>query len=113
MSEKNRIDFLLTKIETTRKEIKDLREQVQYKEECINEYVHEYRKASVARVLEFIESEYRAGRICDLGTLLCHCVNKLYGNIDGVELDLKEGKYCKMKFGIDLAQPQEEQNNDE
>lgn len=49
-----------------------------------------YRIESVNRVLDFIRDEYRAGRICDLETLLCHCQNKLNGNIDGVELDLDE-----------------------
>lgn len=47
-----------------------------------------YRIESVNRVLGFIRDEYRAGRICDLETLLCHCQNKLNGNIDGTELDL-------------------------
>lgn len=49
-----------------------------------------YRIESVNRVLDFIRSEYMAGRICDLETLLCHCQNKLNGNIDGTELDLDE-----------------------
>lgn len=49
-----------------------------------------YRIESVNRVLDFIRGEYRAGRICDLETLLCHCQNKLNGNIDGTELDLDE-----------------------
>lgn len=49
-----------------------------------------YRIESVSRVLDFIRDEYRAGRICDLETLLCHCQNKLKGNIDGTELDLDE-----------------------
>lgn len=47
-----------------------------------------YRIESVNRVLDFIRSEYRAGRICDLEILMCHCQNKLSGNIDGTELDL-------------------------
>lgn len=47
-----------------------------------------YRIESVNRVLDFIRDEYRTGRICDLETLLCHCQNKLNGNIDGTELDL-------------------------
>ena len=52
--------------------------------------IAKYRMESVNRVLDFIRSEYRAGRICDLETLLCHCQNKLSGNIDGIELDLDE-----------------------
>lgn len=47
---------------------------------------------SVDRVLDFIRSEYRQGRLCDLEILLCHCQNKLNGNIDGTELTLDKGK---------------------
>lgn len=54
------------------------------------EYTIEYRMESVDRVLDFIRDEYRAGRICNLEMLLCHCQNKLNGNIDGTELDLDE-----------------------
>lgn len=57
-----------------------------------DDYKLAYRLESVDRVLDFISSEYRAGRICDLGTLLCHCQNKLNGNIDGIELTLDKGK---------------------
>jgi hypothetical protein len=56
--------------------------------ESYREYMLEYRTESVNRVLDFIRDEYRAGRICDLEALLCHCQNKLNGNIDGIELDL-------------------------
>lgn len=60
---------------------------VQCFESC-RQYKIEYRIESVNRVLDFIRNEYRAGRICDIETLLCHCKNKLNGNIDGIELDL-------------------------
>ena len=56
--------------------------------ESCRQYKIEYRIESVNRVLDFIRNEYRAGRICDIETLLCHCQNKLNGNIDGIELDL-------------------------
>lgn len=55
-----------------------------------DDYKLAYRLESVDRVLDFIRDEYRAGRICDLEALLCHCQNKLNGNIDGTELDLDE-----------------------
>ena len=67
-----------------------------YKEladKCFDNYaelIAIYRIESVNRVLDFIRDEYRAGRICDLEALLCHCQNRLNGNIDGVELDLDE-----------------------
>lgn len=63
--------------------------------ECFNNYaelIAIYRIESVSRVLDFIRSEYGAGRICELETLLCHCQNKLNGNIDGTELTLDKGK---------------------
>lgn len=70
-----------------------------------DDYKLAYRLKSVDRVLDFIRSEYRAGRICNLEILLCHCQNKLYGNIDGTELDLDEhlrGVFFK-KVGEDNA----------
>ena len=57
-----------------------------------DDYKVAYRLKSVDRVLNFIRDEYKAGRICDLETLLCHCQNKLNGNIDGIELTLDKGK---------------------
>lgn len=73
----------LAEIRRHEKEIADIR--LDY-----NSKIVKYRMKSVNRVLDFIISEYRAGRICDLETLLCHCQNKLNGNIDGIELDLDE-----------------------
>lgn len=71
----------LVEIKQHEKEIADIR--LDY-----NSKIVKYRMESVKRVLDFIRDEYRAGRICDLETLLCHCQNKLNGNIDGTELDL-------------------------
>lgn len=51
-----------------------------------------YRVKSVNRVLQHIRDEYRANRLCDLEMLLRHCQNKLSGSIDGIELELKEGR---------------------
>lgn len=73
----------LVKIRQREKEISDI--LLDY-----NSKIVMYRMGSVNRVLDFIRSEYRAGRICDLETLLCHCQNKLSGNLDGTELDLDE-----------------------
>lgn len=73
----------LDEIRQREKEIADIR--LDY-----NSKIVKYRMESVNRVLDFIRSEYRAGRICDLEALLCHCQNKLNGNIDGIELDLDE-----------------------
>ena len=57
-----------------------------------DDYKVAYRLKSVDRVLDFIRSEYRQGRLCNLDVLLCHCQNKLNGNIDGIELTLDKGK---------------------
>ena len=57
-----------------------------------DDYKLAYRLKSVDRVLDFIRSEYRQGRLCNLEVLLCHCQNKLNGNIDGTELTLDKGK---------------------
>jgi hypothetical protein len=73
----------LAKIRQREKEIADIR--LDY-----NSKIVRYRIESVDRVLDFIRSEYKAGRVCDLEVLLCHCQNKLNGNIDGIELDLDE-----------------------
>lgn len=63
------------------------------KERFINsKCTYEYRIKSTCRVLQHIRDEYRANRLCDLETLLRHCQDKLNGNIDGIELELKEGK---------------------
>lgn len=59
-------------------------------EECKHEHekmLSEYRRDSVNRVLSYI----RTKKITDskeLDLLLCHCQNKLNGNIDGIELIL-------------------------
>ena len=54
-----------------------------------NKMIVKYRIKSVCRVLDYI----RATKITDakeLDTLLCHCQNKLAGNIDGTELELSK-----------------------
>ena len=59
-------------------------------EKCKHEHeqmLSEYRRDSVDRVLSYI----RTKKITDaheLDLLLCHCQNKLNGNIDGTELNL-------------------------
>lgn len=59
-------------------------------EECKHEHekmLLEYRRDSVDRVLSYI----RTKKITDaheLDLLLCHCQNKLNGNLDGTELNL-------------------------
>lgn len=49
----------------------------------------EYRIAEVNYVLENVASLIRTGKtdLREIGTYLCHCQNKLNGNIDGVILN--------------------------
>ena len=79
----------LAEIRKREKEIADIRLDYNIK-------IAKYRMESVNRVLDFIRSEYRADRICNLETLLCHCQNKLSGNIDGTELTLDKGEPFKI-----------------
>lgn len=68
-------------------EIKRHEEEINSIRNTYNKKIVEYRIASVDRVLDYI----RCAKITDvrrLDILLCHCQNKLHGNIDGVELDL-------------------------
>lgn len=47
-----------------------------------------YRITSVDRVLDYLRSNATKLTPKDIGTYLCHCQNKLFGNIDGTELEL-------------------------
>ena len=86
----NRAKTYLDKAKKKHKEYLDHKSIADYcfKEE--QDFLRLYRIESVCNVLDFIRSEYRNGHICDLEKLLCHCQNKLYGNIDGIELELDE-----------------------
>ena len=56
-----------------------------------NKMIVKYRMESVNRVIDYI----RVAKITDvkeLDTLLCHCQNKLAGNIDGIELKLSRSR---------------------
>lgn len=75
-----------------KRELNDLAKRREKLENDKKDFAYCYRVDSVDRVLDFIRSEYRQGRLCDLKTLLCHCQNKLNGNIDGTELTLDKGK---------------------
>lgn len=76
-------DFIRQKeqeIQNKEREISSIREVVSKKK-------IEYRIESVQRVLEFIRHADITNKR-DLDLLLCHCQNKLNGNIDGTEIDL-------------------------
>lgn len=53
----------------------------------------EYRIESVKRVLNYIDDKcWKKEDIKYLQTLIVHCINKLNGNLDGLELSLEEKK---------------------
>lgn len=52
----------------------------------------EYRSASVLRVLDHVNDLLRYNELEEVKTLIVHCINKLNGNIDGVELRLLDTK---------------------
>ena len=79
----------LLKVESELSDLAKRREKLENEKEV---FAYRYRVYSVYRVLDFIRSEYRQGRLCNLETLLCHCQNKLNGNIDGIELTLGKGE---------------------
>ena len=91
-SEKERLMSDYAFIKSKYAEIRDHERQIENIRKTIIKLETEYRRDSVNRVLHWIRSK----KITDekeLDTLLCHCQNKLSGNIDGVEitLDTKEG----------------------
>lgn len=86
--------------ECTRKEIDALEKRIRNLREYHQNKLREYRCESVNRVLDYIRTEYRAGRICDLETLLCHCQNKLNGNIDGTEIVFEDGHLKGREFEL-------------
>ena len=76
--------FCKSKLEEIRQHVK----QIEIIRNTYNKLIIEYREKSVDRVLDYIRSK----KITDskmLDILLCHCQNKLNGNIDGIELDLR------------------------
>lgn len=72
-------------------EMKIMEEQVKKIDREIQLDIEQYRNKSVVRVLEYINSKFWENENIDnLQNLICHCLNKLHGNIDGIELSFKE-----------------------
>ena len=84
------------------RELSDLAKKREKLENESARSAYRYRADSVDRVADFIRLEYRQGRLCDLEALLCHCQNKLNGNIDGTELTLDKGEPFKILKAGDL-----------
>lgn len=87
-SRKHKLEAEYAHIESKYEEIRNLENKIKAIESECSKLVQRYRIESVDRVIDYI----RFKKITDqreLDTLLCHCQNKLNGNIDGIELDLK------------------------
>ena len=88
---KNSKDVLVSDYDFCKRKLAEIRnheKEIEAIRTAYNKLIARYRVESVDRVLEYI----RAAKITDpkeLDTLLCHCQNKLHGNIDGNELELK------------------------
>ena len=56
-----------------------------------------YRIESIKRILDYMRSKQvtKTKSKYDFDNLLVHCLNKLNGNIDGIELDLTEKEILK------------------
>lgn len=67
-------------------------EEVQRLDKLIQQDILEYRIASVDRILSFMHANqsFIIDNPQEFDTLITHCCNKLNGNIDGIELDLKK-----------------------
>lgn len=74
-------------IEEQRKERENHIEQVNKIDKDIQVKLLEYRINSVKRVLNYFK-----GLDKDTDNMINHCINKLDGNIDGIELELGDDK---------------------
>ncbi len=89
--DKEELVSFYNEIERKRKEMHIMEKQVQQIDNEIQLAIEQYRNKSVKRVLEYINDKcWKKEDISNLQNLITHCLNKLSGNIDGVELSLKE-----------------------
>lgn len=88
-------DVLRNKYQSLEAEEQRLREEIRQREKRIAEIRAEYKdlnKAEVNVVLDYVRSYSRAHRLNgdDIDTYLCHCQNKLNGNINSTFLSFTE-----------------------
>ena len=80
-------------IENLRKERDITISQVQEMDRSIEMKLLEYRIESTKRVLEYINNKcWEKESTKNLQNLITHCLNKLNGNIDGIELNVVDDK---------------------
>lgn len=88
-------DVLRNKYQSLEAEERQLREEIRQHERRIEEIKAEYKdlnKAEVYVVMEYVRSYSRAHKLNenDIDTYLCHCQNKLNGNINSTFLSFTE-----------------------
>ena len=89
--DKEQCENLYKEIEDIRKERTITEKQVQQMDKEIEVRLLEYRIQSVIRVLDYINDKcWNKEDIHELHPKIVHCLNKLHGNLDGIELSLKE-----------------------
>lgn len=86
-SRKHRLEEDYSFCESKWNEIRNHEKEIETIRNVYNKLIVEYRIKSANRVLDYIRTK-EITDIKTLDTLLCHCQNKLNGNIDGIELDL-------------------------
>ena len=84
---KSNLESIYESIENKRKDRDEYIERVNKLDKEIQQEVLEYRIQSVKRVLEYFNIIDK-----DFDNMINHCINKLEGNIDGIELELGDSK---------------------
>lgn len=96
----NTIQILQSRYNELDKQLEKLRKNADRITERIHEIREEYKKlnqAEVYEILSYVRSYAAMLSSSEIDTLLCHCQNKLNGNIDSVFLILKNPKNKEIK----------------
>ena len=88
--DKQGLENIFKSIENDRKERTIIENQVKSLDNKIQLDLKDYRIESVKRVLDYIND--KCWRNQEVENLVVHCLNKLNGGIDGLELNLEEDK---------------------
>ena len=83
-------EVIYKEVNEIKSRIKILEKTIEEEREYLEKQQNRYRIERVCEILDVVRSEYRKGNILYLDTILCHCQNKLYGNIDGIDITLDE-----------------------
>jgi len=75
-------------IKQQKEELEKIQNNIKELQEALVSKQLNYRINSVRRTLDYMRSYHKQLNNSDIDTMLCHCLNKLNGNIDGVEMAL-------------------------